>query len=74
MIAAEAPGLKEAPEPAVAEGTLYVILDGNIVSCDRCSEKTVTRKGRDIGLWYSGKKKVLGGNIHSPFYPGGLPV
>ena len=43
MIAAEAPGLEEALERAVAEGTPYVILDGKIVSADRCHEKTVSR-------------------------------
>jgi hypothetical protein len=63
VVAAEAPGLEEALERAVKEGTPYVILDGKIVSSDRCHEKTVSRKGRDIDLWYSGKKKDFGGNI-----------
>jgi DDE superfamily endonuclease len=74
VVAAEAPGLEEALERAVAEGTPYVILDGKIVCCDRCGEKTVSRKGRDIDLWYSGKKKDFGGNIQGLFYPGGLPM
>ena len=74
VIAAQAPGLEEALERAVAEGTPYVILDGKIVAADRCREKTVSRKGRDIDLWYSGKKKDFGGNIQGLFYPGGLPV
>ncbi len=74
VIAAEAPGLEEALERAVKEGTPYVILDGKIVSCDRCREKTVSRKGREIDLWYSGKKKGFGGNIQGLFYPGGLPA
>jgi len=74
VVAAEAPGLEEALERAVAEGTPYVILDGKIVCCDRCGEKTVSRKGRDTGLWYSGKKKDFGGNIQGLFYPGGLPM
>ena len=74
VVAAEAPGLQEALERAVAEGTPYVILDGKIVSCDRCGEKTVSRKGRDIDLWYSGKKKDFGGNIQGLFYPDGLPM
>jgi len=74
VIAAEAPGLDEALERAVAEGTPYVILDGKIVSSDRCHQKTVSRKGRDIDLWYSGKKKDFGGNIQGLFYPGGLPM
>ena len=74
VLAAEAPGLEEALERAVAEGTPYVILDGKIVSADRCHEKTVSRKGREIDLWYSGKKKDFGGNIQGLFYPGGLPM
>ena len=74
VVSAEAPGLEEALERAVAEGTPYVILDGKIVSSDRCREKTVSRKGREIDLWYSGKKKDFGGNIQGLFYPGGLPA
>ena len=74
VIAAEAPGLEEALERAVREGTPYVILDGKIVASDRCREKTVSRKGRDIDLWYSGKTKDFGGNIQGLFYPGGLPA
>ena len=74
VVAAEAPGLEEALERAVAEGTPYVILDGKIVSADRCHEKTVSRKGREIDLWYSGKKKDFGGNIQGLFYPDGLPM
>jgi DDE superfamily endonuclease len=58
----------------VAEGTPYVILDGKIVASDRCHEKTVSRQGRDIDLWYSGKKKDFGGNVQALFYPGGLPM
>ena len=74
MVSAEAPGLEEALERAVKEGTPYVILDGKIVSADRCHEKTVSRKGREIDLWYSGKKKDFGGNIQALFYPDGLPM
>jgi hypothetical protein len=74
VVAAGAPGLEAALERAVKEGTPYVILDGKIVSCDRCGEKTVSRKGREIDLWYSGKKKDFGGNIQGLFYPDGLPM
>lgn len=71
VIAAQAPGLDEALERAVKEGTPYVILDGKIVDSDRCHEKTVSRKGREIDLWYSGKKHDFGGNIQGLFYPDG---
>jgi hypothetical protein len=50
VLFAQVPGLEEALERAVAEGTPYVILDGKIVDSDRCHEKTVSRKGRDIDL------------------------
>ena len=74
VVSAEAPGLEETLERAVKEGTPYVILDGKIVSADRCHEKTVSRKGREIDLWYSGKKKDFGGNIQALFYPDGKPM
>ena len=51
VVSAEAPGLEEALERAVTEGTPYVILDGKIVSSGRCHEKTASQKGRDIDLW-----------------------
>ena len=47
-----------------------MILDGKIVDSDRCHEKTLSRKGREIDLWYSGEKKDFGGNIQALFYPG----
>ncbi len=63
VLAERAPGLRQALERALAEGTPYVILNGKVVDSDRCHEKTLSRKGREIDLWYSGKKKDFGGNI-----------
>jgi DDE superfamily endonuclease len=74
ILAEQAPGLREALEKALAEGTPYVILDGKIVDTDRCREKTVSRKGKEIDLWYSGKRKDFGGNVQAVFYPDGRPV
>ena len=74
VLAAQAPGPEEALGQAVKEGTPYVILDGKIVTSDRCREKKVSRKGREIDRWYSGKKKDFGGNIQGLMYPGGLPM
>jgi hypothetical protein len=74
VLAARAPGLQEALERAVAGGTPYVILDGKVVSTDRCREKTISRKGTVIDLWYSGKKHDFGGNIQALFYPDGMPM
>ena len=51
-----------------------MILDGKIVASDRCREKTISRKGREIDLWYSGKKHDFGGNIQAVFYPGAPDV
>ena len=74
VIAARAPGLEEALERAVREGTPYVILDGKVVASDRCREKSVSRKGREIDSWYSGKKHDFGGNIQGLMYPDGIPM
>ena len=74
VLAEQAPGLREALERALAEGTPYVILDGKIVDSDRCHEKTVSRKGAEIDLWYSGKKKDFGGNVQALFYPDVRPM
>ena len=74
VLAARAPGLQEALERALEEGTPYVILDGKIVASDRCREKTISRKGRELDLWYSGKKHDFGGNIQAVFYPSGIPM
>lgn len=67
VLAARAPGLQEQLERALAEGTPYLILDGKIVDADRCREKTTSRKGETIDLWYAGKTHDFGGNIQALF-------
>jgi hypothetical protein len=75
VLAAQAPDLREALERALAEGTPHVILDGTLISGDRCREKTTGhRHGKEIDAWYSGKKKGFGGNIQGVFYPDGRPA
>jgi hypothetical protein len=74
VLAARAPGLQEQLERALAEGTPYLILDGKIVDTDRCREKTTSRKGTTIDLWYAGKTHDFGGNIQALFYPSGIPL
>jgi hypothetical protein len=54
---------RQALERAVREGTPYVILDGKIVASDRCHEKTASRKGREIDLWYSGEQYAPGQRV-----------
>ena len=55
VLAARAPGLQEALERALAVGSPYLILDGKVVDADRCREKTISRKGKTIDVWYSGE-------------------
>ena len=45
-----------------------------MVDTDRCREKTVSRKGEVIDLWYAGKTHDLGGNVQALFYPSGIPL
>ena len=74
VLAARAPGLREALEKAQQQGLPYLILDGTVVAADRCKEKTISRKGREIDRWYSGKAHGFGGNIQALFTPSGIPL
>jgi hypothetical protein len=74
VLAARAPGLREALEKAKEQGLPYLILDGKVVAADRCKEKTISRKGREIDRWYSGKAHRFGGNIQALFTPGSIPL
>jgi hypothetical protein len=74
VLAARAPGLQEALERALAAGAPYLILDGKVVDTDRCREKTLSRKGKTIDVWYAGKTHDFGGNIQALFYPSGIPL
>jgi len=74
VLAARAPGLQEQLERALAEGAPYLILDGKVVDTDRCRDKTTSRKGTTIDLWYPGKTHDFGGNIQALFYPSGIPL
>jgi hypothetical protein len=69
-----APDLHEALEKAKADRLAYVILDGKIFSADRCGEKTVSVKGKQIDLWYSGKAHEHGGNVQAISGPDGFPL
>lgn len=73
-LAAHAPVLHEALERVEAEGWAYVIVDGKVVDSDRCAAKTVSTKGEDIDVWYSGKTHGFGGNIQAVMRPDGFPV
>lgn len=74
VLAARAPGLAGQLERALAEDTPYLILDGKMADTDRCREKTVSRKGKTIDLWFAGKIHDFGGNIQALSYPSGIPL
>jgi hypothetical protein len=74
VLAARAPGPAGQLERALADGTPHLILDGKVVDTDRCREKTTSRKGKTIDLWYAGKTHDFGGNIQALFYPSGIPL
>ena len=65
VLADRAPSLREALEKAEERGLPYLILDGTIIAADRCAEKTISRKGREIDRWYSGKAHHPGGNVQA---------
>jgi hypothetical protein len=74
VLAAKAPSLHQALEKARELGLAYLILDGKIVASDRCAEKTISKRGREIDRWYSGKAHDPGGNIQGLSSPRGIPL
>jgi hypothetical protein len=74
VLSAQAPGLDQALERALAEGVPYVILDGKVFAGDRCAEQAVSVLGKEIDLWYSGKNHRHGGNVQAVMRPDGLPL
>jgi hypothetical protein len=74
VLAAAAPELPEALERARADGVAFVILDGKVIPCDRCREKTLSAKGEAVDLWYSGKAHRHGGNVQAVARPDGFPI
>jgi len=74
VLAAQAPELTEALDRVAEEGWAFVILDGKIVDTGRLRVTTISRKRKQIDLWYSGKKHDFGGNIQAVMRPDGLPI
>jgi DDE superfamily endonuclease len=74
VLAGQAPDLRAALDEAKEQGLPYLILDGKVVASDRLKEKTISRKGREIDRWYSGKAHGFGGNIQALFTPRGIPL
>ena len=73
VLAGRAPDLGHALDKAAADGLTHLILDGTVISADRCTEKTTSKKGNEIDLWYSGKAHQHGGNTQALCAPGGFP-
>ncbi|ROO88261.1 DDE superfamily endonuclease [Actinocorallia herbida] len=74
VLADQAPDLHDALDRARADGHAYLIMDGTLMSADRCAEQTLSVKGELIDLWYSGKAHHHAGNIQALSSPGGLPL
>ena len=74
LLAEQAPELSQALERAKDAGFSHVILDGKIITCDRCKEPATSVKGEVIDLWYSGKAHTHGGNIQAVTAPDGFPL
>ena len=74
VLAAKAPSLREALEKDARQGLPYVILDGTLISSDRCADKKTSKKGREIDKWYSGKAHEPAGNVQALTAPGGVPL
>jgi hypothetical protein len=74
VLAARAPSLREALDKAVEQGLPYLILDGTLISSDRCAGKKTSKKGREIDRWYSGKAHHPAGNVQALAAPGGIPL
>jgi DDE superfamily endonuclease len=74
VLAAKAPTLREVLEKAVERGLPYLILDGTLISSDRCADKKTSKKGKEIDKWYSGKAHQPAGNVQALASPGGVPL
>jgi hypothetical protein len=74
VLAAKAPSLSEALGKAAEQGLPYLILDGTLISSDRCAGKKTSKKGKEIDTWYSGKARKPAGNVQALAAPGGVPL
>ena len=74
VLAEQAPELSQALKRAKDAGFSHVILDGKIITCDRCKEPAISVKGEVTGRWYSGKAHTQGGNIQAVTAPDGFPL
>ncbi len=73
VLSDRAPSLQDALERVRDEELACLILDGTITTCDQLTGTTVSRKGKEIDLWYSGKAHDFGGNAQALMDPRGMP-
>lgn len=74
VLAAQAPGLGEALERALADGLPYVILDGKVFATDACAGTAESARGTEFHVWYSGRKRCYGAGVQAVMRPDGLPL
>ena len=74
VLAAKAPTLREALDRAAEQGLPYLILDGTLISSDRCADKKTSKKGKEIDKWYSGKAHEPAGNVQALAAPARRPA
>ncbi len=74
VLAARAPDLHQALQRAQDDGWSHLILDGKVIDTDRLGVKTLSKKGKTIDAWYSGKTHDFGGNIQALTRPDGFPI
>ena len=65
VLAAKAPTLREALDKAAEQGLPYLILDGTLISSDRCADKKTSKKGKEIDKRHSGKAHEPAGNVQA---------
>jgi DDE superfamily endonuclease len=74
VLSDQAPDLQKVLERAKEEKTAYLILDGKVIDSDRVAEKKISKKGKKIDAWYSGKTHGFGGNTQALMNPRGIPL
>ncbi len=74
VLARQAPDLCDALERAASQGLAHLILDGTVIGCDRVRETKISRKGKEIDAWFSGKTHAFGGLVQALMTPSGIPL
>ena len=74
VLAARAPDLHDALQRGQDEGWSHLILDGKVVDTDQCRVKILSKKGKMIDAWYSGKTHDFDGTIQALRRPDGFPI